>query len=76
MKDQGIPVGLKEGRGPGIGFRIPPTAGIGGAAAGAEDRLVHPVQLRPILHAILSHGSTLLYWATGHICYSCPPPDP
>lgn len=76
MKYQGIPVGMEEGRGPGIGFRIPPIAGIGGAAAGAEDRLAHPVQLRPILRAILNHDSTLLDWATGHICYSCPPPDP
>src|SRR4051794_16536642 len=43
------PISLEEDGGPEETVRIPPIAGAGGGAAGAEDALVEAVQLAPVL---------------------------
>lgn len=43
---------MEQSSGSQIGLRIPPVAWAGCAAAGAEDALVHPIELGPILLAL------------------------
>jgi len=54
-------VGLHEDGGAEIFVAVPPIRRAGGRAAGAEDALVHPVQLCPVLHRLkVGHFSKFL----------------